>query len=62
MGSVNLVVVVESVQSIATHNSHDTLKPFHIPSLVSVGAALGTSHIPISQAILTHTRPIKPQA
>lgn len=40
MGSVNLVVVVESVRSIIDHKSGD-LNEFHIPSLVAVGAALG---------------------
>jgi hypothetical protein len=39
MGSVNLVVIVESVQSLITSNGE--LKEFHIPSIVSVGAALG---------------------
>jgi len=40
MAAVNLVVIVESVQSILTHKGSD-LKSFHIPSLVAVGAALG---------------------
>lgn len=40
MGSVNLVVVVESVRSIVDHKSGD-LNELHIPSLVAVGAALG---------------------
>jgi hypothetical protein len=39
MGSVNLVVIVESVQSLITSNGE--LKEFHIPSIVAVGAALG---------------------
>jgi hypothetical protein len=39
MGSVNLVVIVESVQSLIT--SDGDLKEFHIPSIVAVGAALG---------------------
>lgn len=39
MGSVNLVVIVESVQSLIT--SDGELKEFHIPSIVAVGAALG---------------------
>lgn len=39
MGSVNLVVIVESVQSLIT--SDGDLKDFHIPSIVAVAAALG---------------------
>jgi hypothetical protein len=39
MGSVNLVVIVESVQSLIT--SDGELKEFHIPSIVAVAAALG---------------------
>lgn len=41
MSSVNLVVLVESVQELITHTKSDD--KFHIPSLVAVGAALGTS-------------------
>jgi hypothetical protein len=40
MGSVNLVVIVESTRSIVT-KSNDNLKKFYIPSIVAVGAALG---------------------
>jgi hypothetical protein len=40
MGVVNVIVIVESVQSLATTKSN-TLKEFHIPSLVAVSAALG---------------------
>ena len=40
MTSVNLVVLVESVQSIITHKSSDELKALHIPSLVSVASAV----------------------
>ncbi|KIM88799.1 hypothetical protein PILCRDRAFT_813779 [Piloderma croceum F 1598] len=43
MGSVNLVVIVESVQSLIT--SDGELKEFHIPSIVSVAAALGVKFI-----------------
>ena len=39
MGSVNLVVIIESVQSLITSNGE--LKKFHIPSIVAVGVALG---------------------
>lgn len=39
MGSVNLVVIVESAQSLITSNGD--LKEFHIPSIVAVAAALG---------------------
>ena len=41
MTSVNLVVIVESIQSIVEHKGGDDLKDFHIPSLVSVGCAVG---------------------
>lgn len=41
MASVSLVVIVESVHSVVDHKSGD-LNDFHIPSLVAVGAALGT--------------------
>lgn len=41
MGSVNLVVVVESVRVLITHNAEEQLNDFHIPSLIAVGAALG---------------------
>lgn len=39
MGSVNLVVIVESAQSLIT--SDGDLKKFHLPSIIAVGAALG---------------------
>jgi len=39
MASVNLVVIVESARSIIDHGG-DSLKDFHIPSLIAVGAAL----------------------
>jgi divalent metal cation (Fe/Co/Zn/Cd) transporter len=38
MGAVNLIVVVESVQSLITHTDDNT---FHIASLAAVAAALG---------------------
>jgi len=41
MSSVNLVVIVESVQTIITHDSSSDTDKFHIPSIVAVGAALG---------------------
>lgn len=47
MGSVNLVVIVESGRDLLKHDSND-LNKFHIPSVVAVGAALG------GPAILTH--------
>ncbi|KZT71030.1 hypothetical protein DAEQUDRAFT_724785 [Daedalea quercina L-15889] len=39
MSSVNLVVLIESVQEFIKHS--DTEDKFHIPSLIAVGAALG---------------------
>lgn len=41
MGSVNLVVIVESARSLITHGDGET-NEFHIPSLIAVAAALGT--------------------
>lgn len=40
MGSVNLVVIVESIRVAVTHNSGDT-NAFHLSSLLAVAAALG---------------------
>jgi hypothetical protein len=40
MGSVNLVVVVESVRTIASKTGNEPLA-FHLPSIIAVGAALG---------------------
>jgi hypothetical protein len=40
MGSVNLVVTVESVRTLLTHKGGDT-NALHIPSLIAVAAALG---------------------
>jgi cellobiose-specific phosphotransferase system component IIC len=42
MGSVNLVVIVESAQSLITRKNGD-LKEFHLPSILAVAAALGIS-------------------
>lgn len=43
MSSVNLVVAVESVQTIIDHKGDDTNR-LHIPSLIAVAAALGMVH------------------
>ena len=43
MGSVNLVVIVESVRTIATHKGNDDTNALHVPSLIAVAAALGKS-------------------
>jgi hypothetical protein len=40
MGSVNLVVIVESARTIIT-KSDDELQKFHLPSIIAVSAALG---------------------
>jgi len=40
MGSVNLVVVVEAARTLITKKG-DALAPFHLPSIIAVGAALG---------------------
>ncbi|KIK66701.1 hypothetical protein GYMLUDRAFT_218143 [Collybiopsis luxurians FD-317 M1] len=41
MGAVNLVVMVESVRDLVTHNSSNTTNDFHLPSIIAVAAALG---------------------
>lgn len=41
MGMVNLILIVESIRSIATHKSGDTTN-LHIPSLIAVGIAFLT--------------------
>ncbi|KAJ6520174.1 CDF-like metal transporter [Mycena sanguinolenta] len=44
MGSVNLVVIVESVQSLIT-KKNDDLKQFHLPSIIAVAAALAVKFL-----------------
>ena len=39
MGSVNLVVIVESVRALITKEQGE----FHLPSIIGVAAALGTT-------------------
>ncbi|KAJ3926751.1 MAG: CDF-like metal transporter [Lentinula lateritia] len=41
MGAVNLVVMVESVRDLVTHNSNSDTNTFHLPSIIAVAAALG---------------------
>lgn len=41
MGAVNLVVIVESMRTIATHKADEETNPLHVPSLIAVAAALG---------------------
>ncbi|KZT08742.1 CDF-like metal transporter [Laetiporus sulphureus 93-53] len=45
MSAVNLVLIVESVQRIITHDSSSDTDKFHIPSIISVGAALGVKFV-----------------
>ena len=40
MGSVNLVVIVESARTLISKRG-DELTPFHLPSIIAVAAALG---------------------
>jgi len=40
MGSVNLVVIVESIRTLVAKEGDD-LAPFHLPSIIAVAAALG---------------------
>lgn len=44
MGSVNLVVVVESVRTIVAKKGDD-LEKFHLPSIIAVGVALGVKFL-----------------
>jgi hypothetical protein len=48
MASVNFIVIIESARDLIIHKNND-LNKFHIPSVVAVGAALGT---PISLSSL----------
>ncbi|KAJ3976119.1 CDF-like metal transporter [Lentinula raphanica] len=41
MGAVNLVVMVESVRDLVTHNPDSDTNAFHLPSIIAVAAALG---------------------
>ncbi len=41
MGAVSLILIVESIRSIATHEGNETNELF-IPSLIAVGVAFGT--------------------
>ena len=45
MGTVNLVVVVESISSAITYQGGD-LRKFHLPSIIAVGSALGWFLVP----------------
>ncbi|EJF67290.1 CDF-like metal transporter [Dichomitus squalens LYAD-421 SS1] len=45
MGSVNLVVIVESARTLITHNGTDDTNTLHVPSLIAVGAALGVKFL-----------------
>ena len=41
MGSVNLAVIIKSIRTIITRNNVDETNDFHVPSIVTVTAALG---------------------
>jgi hypothetical protein len=43
MAAVNLVVIVESVRTLVSHNNDDDTNDFHLPSIIAVAAALGMS-------------------
>ena len=55
MGSVNLVIIVESVRAIATHKGGDT-NAFVIPAVAAVATALGwlPTHLLFIYQRLTH--------
>ncbi|TFK42002.1 CDF manganese transporter [Crucibulum laeve] len=44
MGSVNLIVIVQSVEALATKEG-DELRAFHLPSIIAVSAALGVKFL-----------------
>lgn len=46
MSAVNLVVIVEAIRTIITHNSGSDTNALHVPSLIAVAAALGTLRKP----------------
>jgi hypothetical protein len=59
MGSVNLVVIVESVQDLFRHKSGD-LNKFHLTSVLAVGAALGGSaYSPTLSALIILIKGVK---
>ncbi len=43
MGSVNLIVAIESIRSIISKEG-DALSEFHLPSIIAVAAALGAQN------------------
>ncbi|KAF9077151.1 CDF-like metal transporter [Rhodocollybia butyracea] len=45
MGAVNLVVMVESVRDIVTHNPDSSTNDFHLPSIIAVAAALSVKFL-----------------
>ena len=56
MSSVNLVVLVESVQELTAHAKEDR---FHLPSLIAVAIALGACPLP---SLLHATGSVSPRA
>jgi hypothetical protein len=58
MGSVNLVVIVESARDLLKHG--DKTLTLHIPSIVAVGAALGRpAHLPTLSALINPLEGVK---
>ena len=55
MGGVNVILIVLSIQELVTH-SGDDLKKFHLPSIIAVAAAFGTS-IPCSLPVADQQSP-----
>jgi hypothetical protein len=55
MGSVNLVVIIESARDLVTH-SGQALKRFHVASVAAVGAALGRLAAPLTLAALIDSK------
>ena len=59
MGSVNLVVIVESARDLVKHGDK-TENKLHIPSIVAVGAALGgPAHPPAVSALINQLEGVK---
>jgi hypothetical protein len=53
MGSVNLVVIVESARTLIAKEG-DGLAPFHLPSIIAVAAALGNNKSLIVSTVTFH--------
>lgn len=55
MGSVNMIVAVESIRSIIS-KKNDDLSEFHLPSIIAVSAALGMRILQLPYPVLNPHR------